>query len=173
MIGLFGKESLETVYNGIFISRTFWMLAFLVLIIPLCFAKSVDDFSWFSGLALLCAIYLAVLIILESLLLTHPANAIHVVWFRLEWKTIECVPIFIFAFTCHQNIFTIYKDLDASYLNGDPLDAATLNHIYSVIDLSVIGVGSIYGIVGWLGFLLFGDQCGIIILDNCEFNLKI
>ena len=179
--GLLDKETVNAVWNGVLVNRYFWMVAFLGLIIPISLSRSVDDFWWFSGTALACALYLAVLIIVESLLGSpdpSSAAAVHagrpaITWFILEWKTFDCIPIFIFAFTCHQNIFSIYKDLDASYLNGDPLDTVTLNHIYAVIDLSVIGVGTVYLIVGWLGFLFFGESTTIIILDNCRFLARV
>ena len=86
-------------------------------------------------------------------------------------KTFDCIPIFIFAFTCHQNIFSIYKDIDANYMSGEALDYGTLTHIHSVIDLSVICVGTVYLVVGWIGFLMFGASTKIIILDNCNRKL--
>lgn len=42
----------------------------------------------------------------------------------------------------------------------------TISHIHSVIDISIICVGTIYLLVGWIGFLMFGDTTKLIILDN-------
>jgi amino acid permease len=42
----------------------------------------------------------------------------------------------------------------------------TIKHIHSVVDISIICVGTMYLVVGWIGFLMFGDTTKLIILDN-------
>ncbi|KAJ3302330.1 hypothetical protein HDV03_005163 [Kappamyces sp. JEL0829] len=154
-------------------NRYFWMLAFIMVVAPLNFARSVDDFPWFSATALGCAVFLALTVIVQSLLSETQLGSLPIHWLILEKKSFDCIPIFIFAFTCHQNIFSIYKDIDANYLSGEALDYGTLAHIHAVIDISVICVGTVYLVVGWIGFLMFGSHTKIIILENYESSLTI
>jgi Transmembrane amino acid transporter protein len=105
-------------------NRHFWMTVFLIVIIPLVFSKSVDDFSWFAAACIVCALFLAFTIIYNSFM----TDTIHDKLPTISWviildrKTFDCIPIFIFAFTAHQNIFSIYKEIDANYISGEALD---------------------------------------------------
>lgn len=93
--------SQDSILYPILTNRYFWMLAFLVVIMPLNYAKSVDDFWWFSGLALFCACYLAVLIPYLAVFVKSKGDY---ELFVFDWSTFQSIPIFIFAFTCHQNV---------------------------------------------------------------------
>lgn len=87
----------------------------------------------------------------------------------LKLETFGCIPIFIFAFSCHQNLFALYKDINANYLNG-PLDSKKLHHIYTVIDLSILGAGVFYCLIGVAGYVTLGPATRMIVLDNCITN---
>ena len=105
-------------------NRYFWMTVFLIVIAPLVFSKSVDDFSWFATSCLVCAIFLAFTIVYNSFVEEHERGKLpDISWvIILDRKTFDCIPIFIFAFTAHQNIFSIYKEIDANYTSGEALD---------------------------------------------------
>ncbi|KAI8901352.1 transmembrane amino acid transporter protein-domain-containing protein [Globomyces pollinis-pini] len=168
VIDLIPDDSINTMFMSILTNRYFWMIVFLIIIIPLTCAKSVDEFWWFSGTALICALYLGFVIPYESFKsqdlydpTKEPISIIHI-----SPDTIQCIPIFIFAFTCHQNIFTIYKDINADYKSPQQLDHSKISHIHSVIDLSVVFVGSLYMIIGIIGYITFGSNTSMIVLDN-------
>ncbi|KAJ3320324.1 Clusterin-associated protein 1 [Boothiomyces sp. JEL0866] len=142
----------DSILYPILTNRFFWMIAFLAVIVPLNYAKSVDDFWWFSGLALFCACYLAILIPYLAVFVKSKGDY---ELFVFDWSTFQSIPIFIFAFTCHQNIFSIYNLIDANYIQGHSLEPKQLIHIFSVIDLSVILVGVTYMSI---------DEAGVLIL---------
>ncbi|KAI8910478.1 transmembrane amino acid transporter protein-domain-containing protein [Gorgonomyces haynaldii] len=151
----------------LFENRLLWMFLFLVLIYPLACSKRVEDYWWFSGLCLLCAIYLALLVLFNCSLQSRPQTE---PWFKFPEEGYQTLGIFIFAFTCHQNIFSIYADMDALYL-GHPLDSRKLNQIKSVVNVSVFSVGFLYLVIGITGYYALGSDAKIISIDNFPPNL--
>ncbi|KAH6579259.1 hypothetical protein BASA61_010371 [Batrachochytrium salamandrivorans] len=147
----------------------FWMFAFLAVIAPLCYSKSVDDFWWFSSTALGAALYIAFVVICLSYFAPHghKDNDKHdnVPWFSVKIEAFETISIYIFAFTCHQNIFSVYNEVGAAY-RGESVAPATIRHIRRVVDLSIISVAVLYLAVGICGFLAFGNASLVLVLDN-------
>ncbi|OAJ44597.1 hypothetical protein BDV3_002235 [Batrachochytrium dendrobatidis] len=147
----------------------FWMFAFLVLIAPLCYAKSVDEFWWFSSTCLGAALYIAFAVILLSYSAPHPHKGVDqhedIPWFSVRIEAFQTISIYIFAFTCHQNIFSVYNEVGATY-RGESVAPETVRHIRRVVDLSIIAVAILYLAVGICGFLAFGNSSMVLILDN-------
>ncbi|KAJ1328295.1 hypothetical protein BSLG_010406 [Batrachochytrium salamandrivorans] len=145
------------------------ILAFLAVIAPLCYSKSVDDFWWFSSTALGAALYIAFVVICLSYFAPHghKDNDKHdnVPWFSVKIEAFETISIYIFAFTCHQNIFSVYNEVGAAY-RGESVAPATIRHIRRVVDLSIISVAVLYLAVGICGFLAFGNASLVLVLDN-------
>ncbi|KND03556.1 uncharacterized protein SPPG_08901 [Spizellomyces punctatus DAOM BR117] len=155
----------------------FWLFASLLLIVPLSFSRDVDDFKWFSGTALACAVYMAGVVVYcyfsgegqhegPRVPTTSPERP----WFIFTDKAMGVLPIFVFAFTCHQNMFAIYNELAAAEKNvkvarsSDP--DVTLRHIHLITDVSVAACFIIYFAVGVAGYLTFGDNADMVLLNN-------
>ncbi|EGF78404.1 hypothetical protein BATDEDRAFT_2177, partial [Batrachochytrium dendrobatidis JAM81] len=138
----------------------FWMFAFLVLIAPLCYAKSVDEFWWFSSTCLGAALYIAFAVILLSYSAPHPHKGVDqhedIPWFSVRIEAFQTISIYIFAFTCHQNVSSF----------NCILFTMLFRHIRRVVDLSIIAVAILYLAVGICGFLAFGNSSMVLILDN-------
>jgi amino acid permease len=152
--------------NIILTSKYFWIVVGSALILFISFEDDVGDLWWYGTVSLLCVFYVAGLIIFSSF-------KSELYWESIvfpQWKVqmFDSLPIFVFAFTCHQNLFSIYKNIHATYLSGQKLDQAKLRHIYTTIDFSVLFVGVLYCIVGLCGFLTFGKDTQMIILNNCN-----
>ncbi|KAF9581945.1 hypothetical protein BGW38_000860 [Lunasporangiospora selenospora] len=77
---------------------------------------------------------------------------------HLTPQFLTTLPIFVFAFTCHQNIFSVYNELTD---NGQSM----LNRIIST---SIGSAAVVYHIIGVLGYLTFGNIVGsnIILMYN-------
>ncbi|KAL2919386.1 hypothetical protein HK105_201030 [Polyrhizophydium stewartii] len=166
----FFPESLVGPWIAVLVqSPKFWMFAFLVIIAPLCYARSVDDFWWFSSTALAAALYLAAVVVFLSFSVEHPhpdpGRHERVPWFSVKLEAFESISIFIFSFTCHPNLFAVYNEVGANY-RGQDLPPEKVRHIRRVVDFSMISVGVLYLAVGIIGFLAFGDTSMILILDN-------
>ncbi|KAI8924730.1 transmembrane amino acid transporter protein-domain-containing protein [Entophlyctis helioformis] len=167
---LFPADLVGSWLAGVLQNPQFWIFAFIVVIGPLCYARSVDDFWWFSSTALGAALYLAFVVIGLSFIVPHPHHGRlvdhpSVPWFSLKLEAFESITIYIFAFTCHQNIFTIYNEIDATY-HGSGLAPETVMRIRRVIDMSVMSVAGLYLAVGIVGYLAFGDSTNVVLFDN-------
>lgn len=72
-------------------------------LIPLCFLKSIDALKYTSLGGLLAIVYLIILSLANYI--REGAPQLDVATFeKVGWEYITCFPVFIFAFTCHQNV---------------------------------------------------------------------
>jgi len=76
-------------------------------------------------------------------------------YFTVNVKTISNLPIFVFAFTCHQNLFAIFNELEGDRKKVD-----------MVVVTSNITAFIVYMIIGICGYLTYGQ----IIRDNILLN---
>ena len=168
VVGIFiSKEQVGPWLFSILEHEHFWMLLFLIVILPLCFANSVDEFWWFSATALGCALYLSGIILFHTPYAVDPPEGPidSVPWFDLKLDGFEAISLYIFAFTCHQNIFSVYGSIGAFY-DGQGLSNDTIKYIKKVIDLSILFVTILYLAVGSVGYTYFKDDVKILVLDN-------
>ena len=83
----------------------FWITVFTLVVIPLAFMKKLDSLRYTSLLALTTVVYLIVIVIYNYFgpdYKAPPSDKIHYVRFSSNFFTY--LPIFVFAFTCHQNV---------------------------------------------------------------------
>ena len=99
------------------LSRQFWVVGAVIGVMPFSFFRHLDDLKKTSALALIFVFFLAVGIIVYA---NDIADACpedlqdcrgEIVAFTDFPTTLSKLPIFIFAFTCHQNIFPIVNEL--------------------------------------------------------------
>ncbi|GES73697.1 vacuolar amino acid transporter 5 [Rhizophagus clarus] len=134
---------------SLLMDRRFWITIFMVVIIPLAFLKRLDSLRHTSLIALIAVFYLVLIVIYHYFgpdFKAPPKEKIHYVKFSTKFFT--NLPIFIFAFTCHQNIFSIYNE------HVDNSQASINKVIFSAIGTTA----TIYQIIGVLGYLSFGDD---------------
>jgi amino acid permease len=146
-------------------NKYFWIFLFSIITGSMSFVDDLDSITWYSPVSFASAIYMILFIICSSI-----GSSLHVdqiLW--PDWNTgmFDTIPIFVFGLTCHQSVFSIYKNINANYKSGSALDEAKLRHIYTTIDLSILGVGIIYFLVGLCGLLTFGKDTDLIILNKC------
>ena len=84
--------------------------------------------------------------------------------FDFRDETISKLTIFIFAFTCHQNIFTIVNELEDN--RGTIGSMLPLKRGDAVITYSLGIAGIIYSIVALFGYLTYGNLVGSNILTS-------
>ncbi|CAJ0909566.1 2991_t:CDS:10 [Entrophospora sp. SA101] len=129
--------------------RTFWISVAMIFIVPLSFLKRLDSLKHTSSIALIAVVYLIFIVIYYYFAPDYdppPKDKIHFV--NLSSKFFSNLPIFIFSFTCHQNLFTIYNELEFN----------NQRNINNVI-ITAIGTSAIvYQIIGIFGYLSFGDD---------------
>ncbi|CAG8439979.1 6867_t:CDS:2 [Diversispora eburnea] len=141
---IFGSEQ-----NTIFLDRRFWITLSMIIIVPLSFLKRLDSLRHTSLIALFAVIYLMFIVIYNFLgpdYKAPPKDKLHL--FNFTKKFLINLPIFVFSFTCHQNIFSVHNELEDN----------SQGNINGVIVGSIGTTSIIYQIIGILGYLSFGDD---------------
>ncbi|SJX62615.1 uncharacterized protein SRS1_10811 [Sporisorium reilianum f. sp. reilianum] len=137
----------------IFLDRSFWILALIILLIPLCFLRRLDSLRHTSYLSLLAVFYLVIIVLHYSFssdakASLPPQGDVELV--NVSWHTISIFPVFVFAFTCAQNMLPVYNEL---FHNSE-------TRVNTAIASSIGTGGTVYLIVGVLGYLSFGGNVG-------------
>ncbi|KAF8925730.1 hypothetical protein BGZ58_000522 [Dissophora ornata] len=146
------------------VDRRFWITVFMGIIGPISFLKKLDSLKATSALALSAVVYLVFIVVYYYTNPDHPLppkEEIRLV--RISSQFFTTLPIFVFAFTCHQNIFSVYNELSD---NGQSM----LNRI---ITSSIGSAVVVYHIIGVMGYLTFGNAVGSNIIQMYNSSLLV
>lgn len=127
-------------------------LIMLFIVSPLCFLKRLSSLRYASLIALLSVAYLCVLILVHFVWPSEEIRDLkgHVsLWIpHDETNPLTTLPIFVFAYTCHHNMFSVINEqMDNSF-----------RHIKKVAIYAMFLALSLYLLVGGMGYLTFGDH---------------
>ncbi|KAI8147320.1 transmembrane amino acid transporter protein-domain-containing protein [Fennellomyces sp. T-0311] len=133
----------------ILLDRRFWITVFMATaILPLSFLRKLDSLKYTSVVALIAVVYICAIVVYyffaPASALDAPEPDIELVSFSILF--FRRLPVFVFAFTCHQNIFSVYNELkDNSQLQ-----------VTKVITSSIGSATAVYQAIGIMGYLTFG-----------------
>ncbi len=86
-----------------------------------------------------------------------PITLAEVEWFRFDASLLSHLPIFVFAFTCHQNVRIANFNLPAKIFSiFNELQDNSQQRMRRVINQSVGVSYLVYLVIGVLGYLTFG-----------------
>ncbi|KAI1460198.1 transmembrane amino acid transporter protein-domain-containing protein [Annulohypoxylon moriforme] len=129
--------------------RNFWITVFMLVIIPLSFLRRLDSLKYTSLVALVAIGYLIVLVVYHFAAdPLAPRDKIRFVSWGGPVEALASLPVVIFAYTCHQNMFSILNELS----NNSP------GSIMGVISSSIGSAASVYVLVAITGYLTFGND---------------
>lgn len=144
---------------GIFADRTTWVTIAFFIVAPLSCLPRLDSLKFTSLVSLVCIIALVVVIVLFAVpsfssldpcastdqtdLQCHGQRA----WVVLDGSSIRSLSIFVFAYTCQQNLFTLVNELK------NP----TQERIDSVISASIGTACGVFLVAGLCGYITYGD----------------
>ncbi|KAF2153008.1 hypothetical protein K461DRAFT_277783 [Myriangium duriaei CBS 260.36] len=135
---------------GFLVDRHFWVTAFMLIVIPLSFLRRLDSLKYTSVVALVSIGYLVILVVYHFASGDTSGTRGEVRVF--EWMgivpTLASFPVIVFAYTCHQNMFSILNEIE------DTSPKSTT----SVVTASIGTSASIYLLVAITGYLTFGDN---------------
>lgn len=137
-------------HHEILLERNFWITFFMItVVVPLSFLKKLDSLKYASMIALSSVVYLVILVFIHFLKNDIVDKGPVRVFKPYSISSIfASFPIFVFAYTCHQNMFSLVNELE---------DKSNKN-INKVI-VSAIGIAmTLYVLVGLTGYLSFGDN---------------
>jgi len=164
--------------TGIFLDRKLWTLVALACAAPLAYAKKITALRYVSYVALTCVMGITVVIILFAIEPTPAfdpcADKVDVAEIALveeeaggpcrgpvelftpPMSVLRALPLFVFSYTCHQNIFSITNEL----ANPSPSRNASVAAIAVSIALGV------YILLGSSGYMTFGSLVAKDILTS-------
>ncbi|KAG7291374.1 hypothetical protein NEMBOFW57_001391 [Staphylotrichum longicolle] len=130
--------------------RRFWITAFFLLfIIPLSFPKRLDSLKYTSLVALVAIGYLIILVVYHFAADEIPNKGdIRVITWEGPVAALSSLPVVIFAYTCHQNMFSILNEIR----DNSP------GSVITVIGSSIGSAASVYILVAITGYLTFGND---------------
>ncbi|KAI1001123.1 hypothetical protein K3495_g7077 [Podosphaera aphanis] len=132
------------------LDRQFWITAFMLVVIPLSFLRRLDSLKYTSLIALGSIGYLVILVVYHFVKgdTMVDRGEIRVVKWAGLLPTLKSFPVMVFAYTCHQNMFSILNEI------GNNSSKSTS----SVIGSSIGSAASLYLLVAITGYLSFGNK---------------
>lgn len=152
------KSSLETT----FYKNRYAVLAIpmVFLIAPLTYAKSIGFLAKASTISI-CFVAYYCLVIIIRFFTTYGTTLIHPnTWNYANYGIAETLAVYAFAFSCHQNTFTIYRSIK----NGNVKNFSIVSK-YSTIITTIL-----YAFVSVFGFLAFYPTIEVNYLFNYCYN---
>lgn len=152
-------ESLDVATESILMHRNLWITIFMALIVvPLSYLKKLDSLRYTSIVALFSVVYLICLVVFHYSVNDIPLEEPK----RITWigpvslkSTLSSFPIFVFAYTCHQNMFAIINELKPRLGEGEAGSKTRQSNI--IIRNAIATACTSYLVVGIIGYLTFGD----------------
>lgn len=147
-------ELLKVAEDSWWMERNLWITLFMVLMVaPLSYLKKLDSLKYTSVIALFSVVYLMCLVIEHYIVDDLPNRVIDVVGPKLLRLTLSSFPIFVFAYTCHQNMFAIINELEPSETSGSQTRQGNM-----IIRNAISVACASYLLVGIIGYLTFGNK---------------
>lgn len=158
---------------SLLLSRQIWVIVAMLSALPFSFYRTLDELKQASAVALVFVFVLVGVIIAYANGAADPCSEFdaveeqtckgNVVPFTNFASTLSRLPIFVFAFTCHHNIFPIVNEMEL-------LSQRRLN---IVICCSIGCALVVYSIVALEGYQTFGSSVRGDILLNYPENLPV
>ncbi|OAP57025.1 hypothetical protein AYL99_09137 [Fonsecaea erecta] len=135
--------------------RHFWVTAFMLVVIPFSFLRRLDSLKYTSVIALISIGYLVILVVYhfvahDTLPDGHYQTPLRIFKWAGAIPALSSFPVIVFAYTCHQNMFSILNEIsDNSHFRTS-----------AVVFASNGTAASIYILVAITGYLSFGNEIG-------------
>uniref|UniRef100_A0A6B2L6L4 Amino acid transporter transmembrane domain-containing protein n=1 Tax=Arcella intermedia TaxID=1963864 RepID=A0A6B2L6L4_9EUKA len=142
--------------NEIVGNRNFWLGISVILCVPWCLLKTLNALRFTSYVALVSVAYIFILVVYNFLRQENIPTPSSSTFGPLNiTKFFSNLPIFVFAFTCHQNLLPIQNEL-----NGNT------HKTKIVIITSVLIALCIYVLIGYCGYFTYGRHIKSNIISN-------
>ncbi|CAK7271595.1 hypothetical protein SEPCBS119000_004687 [Sporothrix epigloea] len=149
VLGFVGEASGITANFPFLLDRHFWITAFMLVIIPLAFLRRLDSLKYTSVIALVSIGYLIVLVVYHFAADSPAARGeVRVITWAGPVALLSSLPVVVFAYTCHQNMFSILNELKDN----------TPGSVVGVVSSSIGSAAFIYILVAITGYLTFGSN---------------
>ncbi|PVU91210.1 hypothetical protein BB559_004252 [Furculomyces boomerangus] len=105
--------------TSFFATRLFWITFGIVGMTPLTFQKRLDSLKYASLVAMFAVLYFVIVVSQYYFFADRiPPPKDDIKYVNFSYAILKNISLFVFAFTCHQNIFSIHNELkDNSFSN--------------------------------------------------------
>ncbi|KAA1079299.1 hypothetical protein PGT21_006999 [Puccinia graminis f. sp. tritici] len=149
------------------LDRRLWITLSMLVLVPVSFLPTLDSLRHISYVALIGVFNLIIVVIFKFFFSSDPlpskSSGAEIHWIKLDPSFLTALPLFVFAYTCAQNIFSVHNEM----VDNSPRQMKT-------VLLTCIGsaVGT-YEIVGVLGYLTFGSKVSSNLISDYESSVFI
>ena len=147
--------------TGIWLDRRLWTIAALAVAGPLAYMKQITALQHASKVALSCVLLITVMIVVFAIEKAFPdlmpdfdacaekedECAGPIVLVQSPMTILRALPVFVFSYTCHQNIFSITNEL------ANPTRERNASVAFIAVSMALI----IYILLGSSGYYTFGS----------------
>lgn len=126
----------------------------------MCFFRKLDSLKYVSVVALLAIAYLTIVVVAhyvigDTLEERGPVRYIHP---ESSWALLTSLPVFVFAFTCHQNVSSPQDRANCEIFSiVNEIHDDSKRAINGVIFVAIGVAALVYSLVAVCGYLSFGD----------------
>ncbi|GAA94826.1 uncharacterized protein L969DRAFT_97211 [Mixia osmundae IAM 14324] len=132
--------------HPVLLDRRLWISLSMIILTPLGFLRRLHSLRFTSYLALLAVASLCLLVVVNIADPSHLPQRGEIHLFRWSAGLLTSLPIYVFAFTCAQNLCSVYNELQSNTQSR-----------MNIASFSSIGAAAIiYQLVGCLGYISFG-----------------
>jgi len=147
----------------ILLDRRLWLTISMTILTPICFFKSLNALRYTSYVALLAVGDLVFVVIYKYFDRSGLELPRHVDIFHVSPALLSSLPVYIFAFTCAQNLLPVHNELKEN----------TQQRMNLVIGTSIGSAAGIYEVIGLLGYLTFGTDVASNIMESYHNSVAI
>lgn len=150
--------------DALIASRKLWLTIAMGIVGPLSFLKRLDSLKYTSIIALISVGYLVVLVVAHFFVGDVPDSKRGDVRLLAPYSlpaVLQTLSIVVFAFTCHQNMFSVLNELKKP----------TERKLKGIIATSIGNSAFLYVVVGLCGYFTFGDTVGGNIITTYPYSI--
>jgi amino acid permease len=165
--------------DSVCLTSLFWITVSMLIVVPLSFQKSLSSLRYASTISLISVSYIAILVaffffsgkrptknidneIDNNMLFIFSSNTTDdshplshdISYFKWSLDFFRVLPIFIFAYTCHQNILTVFNEMKITSRRRDNRHKTTTGSTAIAIAIAI----TVYLTIGITGYLTFGNS---------------
>ncbi|KNF03664.1 hypothetical protein PSTG_03184 [Puccinia striiformis f. sp. tritici PST-78] len=149
------------------LDRRLWITLSMLVLVPVSFLPTLDSLRHISYVALIGVFNLIIVVIFKFCLSSDPlpskSSGAEIHWIILDSSFLTALPLFVFAYTCAQNIFSVHNEM----IDNSPRQ---MKNVLLTCIGSAVGT---YEIVGVLGYLTFGSKVSSNLISDYESSIFI
>ncbi|OUM63155.1 hypothetical protein PIROE2DRAFT_25067, partial [Piromyces sp. E2] len=136
--------------DSVCLTSLFWITVSMLIVVPLSFQKSLSSLKYASTISLISVSYIAILVAYFFFSGNRPIKNIDN---DIDTNFFRVLPIFVFAYTCHQNILTFFNEMKITSRRRDNRHKKAIGSAAISIAIAI----TVYLTIGITGYLTFGN----------------